>query len=75
MDKSVETMTLFEAFLDYCDEDNPKLKDDIKTWLADYFDISHRVVKISEEELEWIKKNLRPVTQLEIFGKVVISNE
>jgi hypothetical protein len=62
---------LFEEFLEYCGEDNQKLKKDIKTYLADFFDISHRSIPLSKKEKEWIKSNISPGEQLEIFGKEV----
>jgi len=63
--------TLFESFLDYCDEDNPQLKADIKTWLADFFDLKHRTCKLDQEEYAWIIENLTPESQIEILGKVI----
>jgi len=62
------TQTLFENFLDYCIEDNEQLSNDIKTWLADYFDLHNRTIRINDEEIEWIGKNLTDDMQQEIFG-------
>ena len=60
--------TLFENFLDYCEEDNPKLKEDIKTWLADFFDLPNRVIPLCEDERKWIEENLTEKSQKEILG-------
>jgi len=60
--------TLFENFLMYCAEDNEPLKIEIQTWLADYFDLSNRTIKIEEYEKKWITENLTPKTQILLFG-------
>jgi len=61
-------MTLFEDFLDYCEEDNQKLANKIKTWLADFFDLTNRNIKLSKDEKKWIKKNLSVKNQKDILG-------
>ena len=63
---------IFENFLEYCSEDNPKLTKDIKTWLADYFDIRNRTIPLLKDEKKWIKNNLTKDLQREILGKVVV---
>ena len=60
--------TMFEDFLEYCGEDNPKLKDDIETWLCDFFDLSHRTIELSEEERSWIVNNLSVSYRDKILG-------
>ena len=60
--------TLFEDFLEYCKEDNKKLAEDIKTWLADFFDLPNRIMKLSKEEKKWIKENLSKENQNTILG-------
>ncbi len=61
-------MTLFENFIEYCKEDNPKLARDIKTWLADYFDLPNRNIPLGKGEEEWIKENLSVESQHDILG-------
>jgi len=63
--------TIFEDFLEYCKEDNPKLEKDIKIWIADYFDLPNRVIPLSLDEVEWIKNNLGETGQVEILGYTV----
>lgn len=60
--------TLFEDFLDYCEEDNPKLKKDIKIWLAEVFDLPNRNIPLKKWEKKWIKENLTEKSQREILG-------
>lgn len=60
--------TLFENFLDYCDQDNRELTVSIKTWLADYFDLRCRLIPLNQEEIDWINLNLTDEMQLEILG-------
>jgi len=64
--------TLFENFLEYCKEDNIPLTKDIKTWLADYFDLQHRTMQLHEEEIKWIEANLTKELQAEIFGYTLV---
>lgn len=61
-------MSIFEGFIEYCKEDNPKLAEDIKTWLADYFDLPNRHIKLSKDEKKWIKENLSVANQHDILG-------
>ncbi len=61
-------MSIFEDFIEYCKEDNPKLAEDIKTWLADYFDLPNRHIKLSKNEKKWIKENLSVANQHDILG-------
>lgn len=61
-------MTLFENFLEYCKEDNEKLAEDIKTWLADYFDLPNREIPLTADEKLWINRNLSETSQNEILG-------
>ena len=63
--------TLFDDFLQYCEEDNQKLADDIRTWLADYFDVKNRTIPLEPEEIEWIKANLSASSQQEILGVTI----
>ena len=62
-------MSIFEEFIEYCQEDNKKLAKDIKTWLADFFDLPNRVIPLNKEEKTWLKENLSSKAQLEILGK------
>lgn len=59
---------IFEDFLSYCEEDNKKLSKDIKIWLADYFDLPNRTIKLGKDEILWIKRNLSEELQKEILG-------
>lgn len=59
---------IFEDFLEYCIEDNPKLTADIKTWIADFFDLEHRNKPVSDDEEKWINENLSVELQRELFG-------
>jgi len=61
-------MTEFEDFLEYCDDNNHGLKEDIKTWLADHFDLPHRDIPLLASEIFWIRENLSPESQEEILG-------
>ena len=61
-------MTIFEDFLEYCGEDNKKLEEDIKTWLADYFDLPNRTSALYPDEQKWIKENLSKENQEIILG-------
>ncbi len=61
-------MTLFENFLEYCEEDNKKLAEDIKTWLADFFDLPNREIPLTADEKIWIIDNLSSESQIEILG-------
>ena len=61
-------MTIFEEFLEYCKKDNEKLREDIKTWLADFFDLPNRKIPLSKEEEKWIKENLSKENQADILG-------
>ena len=61
-------MSIFEDFIEYCKEDNEKLSEDIKIWLADYFDLPNRTIKLSRDEVLWIKRNLSEELQKEILG-------
>ncbi len=56
-------MSIFEDFLEYCKEDNQKLEEDIKIWLADFFDLPNRNIKLNKWEKKWIKKNLYPANK------------
>lgn len=62
-------MRIFEDFLNYCEQDNSKLKEDIKTWLADYFDLQNRTIPLNKEETKWIKENLSKESQRDILGE------
>lgn len=64
-------MTLFENFLEYCNQDNKKLKEDIETWLCDYFDFPNRSLKILKDEGVWIRDNLSENTQRRILGSTL----
>jgi hypothetical protein len=61
-------MTEFEHFLDYCTQDNRQLTNDIKTWLADYFDLPNRTIPLTNSEVSWITTNLSQEAQVEILG-------
>ncbi len=61
-------MTLFEDFLEYCKEDNRKLAENIKTWLADFFDLPNRTIPLTANEKIWINRNLSETSQSEILG-------
>ena len=61
-------MTIFEDFLNYCSEDNKKLKDDVEIWLADFFDLANRRIPLGSDEERWIKDNLSNKEQRRIFG-------
>lgn len=63
---------IFEDFMLYCEEDNEQLSADIKTWLADYFDVASRGMPMEPEEDMWIKRNLSPQMQKRIFGKRMV---
>ena len=62
---------VFESFLEYCNEDNPKLKEKIEIWLADYFDLPNRQIPLSRNEKIWIKSNLSKENQARILGKII----
>ena len=62
---------VMEDFIEYCNEDNPNLANEIKVWLADYFDFRNRVIKVEQYEIDWIKDNLLIETQKIIFGKQI----
>jgi len=63
-----EESTLFEDFLEYCNEDNEQLKKDIETWLCDFFDIPNRETPLDQYEQDFIRANLTPKNQLRILG-------
>jgi hypothetical protein len=65
--------TIFEDFLNYCDEDNSELRAGIETWLADYFDLYHRLIPLDKHEKKWILENLTPESQLKILGTTLKS--
>jgi hypothetical protein len=60
-----------EDILDYCEEDNPKLRKDFECWVADYFDFKNRLVEVTKDEINFIKNNFSKESQIRIFGKVV----
>ena len=60
--------TIFEDFIEYCKEDNKELSENIKTWLADFFDLPNRLTLLSEAEEIWIANNLSDKNQEEILG-------
>ena len=64
-------MTLFENFLEYCNDDNPKLKKNIETWLCDYFDLPNRKIHLIEDEENWINENLSKESQSRILGYTI----
>ena len=59
------------CFIEYCNEDNEELAENIKTWLSDFFDFRHRTIKVEQYEIDWIKNNLSVETQKIIFGKQI----
>lgn len=64
-------MSVFEEFLEYCNEDNKKLKKDIEIWLCDFFDLPNRDLKkipLSKQEKEWIMNSLSEKNQIRILG-------
>ena len=61
-------MSIFEDFLGYCEQDNKKLAKDIKCWLADFFDLPNRTIKLSKAEKMWIEENLSEENQQNILG-------
>jgi hypothetical protein len=63
--------SLLEDILDYCEEDNPKLRKDFETQIADFFDFRNRNVKVEQDEIKFIKNNFSKESQIRIFGKVV----
>jgi len=68
-------MTIFEDFIEYCKEDNYNLAKDIKIWLADYFDLPNRTIKLSKDEEEWIEENLSVQNQKDILGYSLLEYE
>jgi len=66
---------IMSDFIHYCEEDNMKLSNDIKTWLADYFDLPHRVEELTSEEYDWIEENISPEHKREIFGYQYIDKD
>lgn len=64
-------MTIFEDFLEYYNEDNPKLKKDIEIWLADFFDLPNRIQPVDVEEKRWVKQNLSEFEQIRILGRKI----
>jgi hypothetical protein len=61
-------MTIFEDFVEYCKEDNPRLAENIEIWLADYFDLPNRDIPLNQAERKWIKENLSKENQKRILG-------
>lgn len=61
-------MTLFEEFLDYCSQDNKKLRCEIECWLCDFFDLPNRNIRLDKEEKKWISENLSKKSQERILG-------
>jgi len=68
-------MKLFEDFLCYCEDENEEISEEIKTLLADYFDLPNRTIELAQYEANWIGENLSEGLQLEILGKVLIANK
>ena len=60
-------MSEFEGFMDYCCEDS----EDIKTWLADYFDLPNRTIPLTNSEIAWITANLSEDNQKDILGYTI----
>jgi hypothetical protein len=59
--------TLFEDFLNYCEQDS-ELVNEIKSNLADYFDLPNRTIPLTSEEKYWITNNLTQDMQRDILG-------
>lgn len=59
---------IFEDFLKYCSQDNTELRKDIETWIADYFDLPNRLIRLNKEDREWINENLSVKEQVRILG-------
>jgi len=66
---------IMSNFIQYCAEDNEKLANDIKIYLADYFDLPHRTIELTEEEYQWIENNLADKHIKEIFGNLFKKKE
>lgn len=60
--------TLFEDFLEYCEEDNPSLAQNVLVWLADFFDLKNRQAPLHEDEVNWISQNMSNGLQMKVFG-------
>jgi len=67
--------TLFEDFMQYCEGcADEGFVGELKTHLADYFDLPNRTIALAEAETRWICENLSPNRQREILGYTLLES-